>query len=76
MGPAAQLTGIGWFVGAAILAGVFGGRWVDELTGAEPLFTLAGVFLGLAVALVGAVRMLMQFLKNLETRGTRKAEKR
>lgn len=75
IGPAAQLTGIGWFIGAAVLIGVFSGRWIDGQTGSEPLFTLAGLLLGLAVALVGAGRMLMQFLRMLEARGGGKSEK-
>ncbi len=62
LGPAAYLTGIGWFFAACIIAGVLIGRWADSATGLEPLFTLTGIILGLAAALVGGIRMLMPFL--------------
>lgn len=65
VGPAAYLLGIGWFFATAIIVGVLLGRWVDSATGLEPIFTLAGIVLGLAVALVGGFRMLMQFLDGL-----------
>jgi Putative F0F1-ATPase subunit Ca2+/Mg2+ transporter len=60
--PTAQLLGIGWFFATAIVAGVVLGQWIDGLTNLEPLFTLLGVLLGLAVALVGGYRMLIPFL--------------
>lgn len=76
LGPAAHLTGIGWFVGTAILLGVLLGRWGDGQLGTEPVFTLIGVIVGLAVALVGGVQMLLQFLSLSETKGTDRSEKR
>lgn len=59
---AAYLTGIGWFFATCILLGVLIGLWVDSATGLEPVFTLAGIVVGLAVALVGGFRLLMNFL--------------
>lgn len=56
--PTAQLLGAGWFFATAIILGVAVGRWADGKTGLEPTFTLIGIFLGLAVALVGGIRML------------------
>lgn len=60
--PAAQLTGIGWFFGLSII--IFGGcgLWLDSRTGLDPVFTLAGFGLGLAVALVGGYQMLIPFI--------------
>lgn len=62
-GSAAYLLGIGWFFGVAILVGVVLGRWADSTTGLEPVFTVAGIVLGLLVALVGGFRMLMRFMQ-------------
>jgi F0F1-type ATP synthase assembly protein I len=65
VGPTAQLLGIGWFFATAIIVGVLLGRWVDSATGLEPTFTLVGILLGLAVALVGGFRMLQPFLQKM-----------
>jgi F0F1-type ATP synthase assembly protein I len=62
VGPATQLLGIGWYFATCVVLGVFVGRWADSATDLEPLFTLTGVLLGLAAALLGGFRMLMQFL--------------
>ncbi len=56
--PAASLLGAGWFFATAVILGVVLGRWADGKTGLEPIFTLIGIFLGLAVAFVGGFRML------------------
>jgi F0F1-type ATP synthase assembly protein I len=58
-----QLLGIGWFVAICIGGGAFGGLWIDRLAGTAPAFTLTGIALGIAVAIVGMVRMLMAVLK-------------
>lgn len=61
--PAAvQLLGIGWYVAACIVAGVLVGLGVDTLVDSEPLFTMLGLFLGLATAGYGGYRMIMDFL--------------
>ena len=55
-----RLTGIGWYVAVCIGGGALGGRWLDghfELS--LPLFTLLGLGLGIAVAMVGMMRMLL-----------------
>lgn len=63
VGPTASLLGAGWFFAACIILGVVLGRWADSATGLEPTFTLVGIFLGLAVAIVGGIRMLLPFLR-------------
>ena len=63
VGPATSLLGIGWFFATAIVVGVLLGRWADSATGLEPTFTLAGIVLGLAVAMAGGFRLLQQFLR-------------
>ena len=60
--PATQLLGAGWFFASAIIIGILLGRWADGKTGLEPMFTLVGIFLGLAVALVGGIRMLLPLI--------------
>ncbi len=67
--PVAHLTGIGWFFGLSII--IFGGLgwWLDGKTGLEPVFTLAGFGLGLAVALVGGYRMLIPFINRFGSEG-------
>jgi hypothetical protein len=63
--PTAYLLGAGWFFATALILGILIGRWADSATGLEPIFTLVGIFVGLAVALVGGIRMLMPFIGNL-----------
>lgn len=62
IGPAASLLGIGWYFATCIILGIVIGHWADTETGLEPLITLVGTFIGLAVALVGGIRMLMPVL--------------
>lgn len=59
---AAQFTGLGWWVAAAILLPTLGGAWLDGRLGASPLFLLTGLLLGLAAAFYGAHRMAAEFL--------------
>jgi hypothetical protein len=63
--PTTYLLGAGWFFATALIVGVVIGRWADGKTGLEPTFTLVGIFVGLAVALVGGIRMLMPFMRRL-----------
>ena len=69
---AVQFTGIGWYVGTSIVVPTLVGAWLDGKTGLSPLFLLAGLFLGLAVAFYGTYRMLMTFL--VEQRGSKHDE--
>ncbi len=67
LAPTAHLLGVGWYFAACIILGIWIGHVVDQKTGLEPVFTLAGIFLGLAVALVGGVQMLRPFMKRLNS---------
>ncbi|GIW15779.1 MAG: AtpZ/AtpI family protein [Dehalococcoidia bacterium] len=63
--PAASLLGAGWFFATAVILGVVVGRWADDRTGLEPTFTLVGIVVGLAVALIGGYRMLQPLMSRL-----------
>jgi ATP synthase protein I len=54
-----RVIGFGWFIALAILLGVMGGIWLDNKLGTRPLFIIIGLFLGLAIAIYGAVKMLL-----------------
>ena len=59
--PAAWLLGIGWYFATCVLIGVLAGRWLDGRFGSDkPLFTLAGIFIGLAAALYGGYTALTE----------------
>jgi hypothetical protein len=60
--PALRLIGIGWYFAICIVGGVVGGfllgKWLDLV----PLFTLLGLFLGLAAAFLGGYRLIVEVL--------------
>ena len=62
---ALRFIGIGWFVALSILVFTLGGRWVGQQVGGDTsvaVFTILGVLLGLAVAIVGIYRMMKPML--------------
>jgi ATP synthase protein I len=59
-----RIIGFGWFIALAILLGVMVGIWLDNKLGTRPLFIIIGLFLGLAVAIYGAVKMLLPLGNN------------
>ena len=61
-----RLLGIGWYVALCIGGGAALGLLLDARLDANPLFTLAGMFLGIGVAVIGMYRMLMAVLKTRE----------
>lgn len=63
---AVRLLGIGWYFAFCIVAGIIGGVLLDRWLGLPLVFTLLGLFLGLAAAFWGGYIML------LETLGLRK----
>ncbi len=67
--PAVRLLGIGWYFALCIALGIGGGVWLDSRLGISPLFTLLGLFIGLAAASYGGYRMLMEALAGDRDRG-------
>ena len=61
-----RLLGIGWYVALCIGGGAALGLLLDGRLGVRPLFTLAGIFLGIGVAVIGMYRMLMAVLRTRE----------
>ncbi len=60
---AAVALEFGFIVGGLMVAGLFGGRWMDERLQTSPAFLLAGLLLGLA----GSV-YLLYVIARLQTR--------
>lgn len=61
---ALRLTGVGFFIGACILLGTFGGLWLDGKLNTNPLFMMVGLFVGLAVAVYGVYQMIRPLMNN------------
>lgn len=59
---AAQFTGIGWYIAAAIVGPTLLGVWIDEKAGTEPLFLLVGLLFGVIVGFYGTYKMASSFL--------------
>ncbi len=53
-----RLIGVGWYIAICIVLGIVAGLWLDEKVGLKPLFTLVGLFIGLASAFWGVYRLL------------------
>ena len=74
MPAAAQVLGIGWFFAVSIIGGIVGGVLLDGWLETKPLFTILGLFLGLAVAFYGGFKALMRVMAETsgKTKGTDK----
>lgn len=59
-----RLVGMGWYVATCIVVGIVGGIWLDNQTNTLPLFTLLGLFLGLAAAFIGIYRMVQETVED------------
>ena len=62
MGTVLRLVGIGWYVAICIGGGAALGLWLDGKLDLNPVFTLLGLGLGIALAIIGMFRMLMTVL--------------
>jgi hypothetical protein len=68
IGPAARLLGIGSYVALCIVLGTLGGRWLDGQFDTGNLLTVVGLFLGLVVAIYGALVQLFEVLREIDRR--------
>ena len=59
---AAQFTGLGWYIAAAIVLPTLGGVWLDGRAGTSPLFLLGGLLFGVVLAFYGVYRMASGYL--------------
>jgi ATP synthase protein I len=67
MGPAIRFLGIGFYIVACILGGVWLGLWLDGKFNTAPILLLIGLLLGLIAAFGGVFRMLVPFMKDNQT---------
>jgi len=63
-GAALRFIGVGWFIAISILLGVFGGLWLDNKFGTEPILVIVGLVLGVVVAFYGVYQMLLPLMQN------------
>ena len=61
---ALRLTGIGFYIAACILTGIFSGLWLDNKVGTGPLFMIGGLLAGLVVAFFGVYRMIRPLMND------------
>ena len=59
---ALRLTGLGWYIAACVLIGIFAGIGLDKLLGTQVLFTLLGIILGSIAAFWGVYKMVLPIL--------------
>ena len=72
MPPSGRLVGIGFYIGLCIALGTIGGKELDEALDTGRLFTLLGLGFGLALALIGGTRQLMDVLAEINRRQSRR----
>jgi len=66
---AMRLIGVGFFISTSIIGGVVVGLWLDGKFNTEPLLVLAGLLLGLIVAIFGVYEMLLPLLQKRRENG-------
>jgi F0F1-type ATP synthase assembly protein I len=57
------VTGLGFSAVGSLLVGVLGGLFLDRALHTAPLFLVIGILLGLAAALFGVYRLVMEELR-------------
>lgn len=57
----ALMSGILSQLVGSILIGIFTGRWLDKVTGVEPLFLILGLLLGLAAGVYSMLKLIRHF---------------
>ena len=64
LAAALRLTGIGFFIAACIIIGIFSGLWLDNKLHTGPLFMIGGLLLGLVAAIIGVYRMIQPLMND------------
>ncbi len=64
LAAALRLTGIGFFIAACIIIGIFSGLWLDNKLDTGPLFMIGGLLLGLVAAFIGVYRMIQPLMND------------
>lgn len=57
-----RLVGVGFFIAGSIVIGITLGRWLDNRLNTKPILVIAGLILGIIVAIYGVYRMLLPLL--------------
>ncbi len=60
---ALRYIGLGWYVAICLVAGLVLGLWADSWLGTRPLFLLVGLFLGIAGAFLGLLRVVSRIVR-------------
>jgi ATP synthase protein I len=63
-GPAIRLIGIGFYIGACIVGGVFLGLWLDNQFNTKPILLLVFLIIGLIAAFWGVYQMLIPIMNS------------
>lgn len=66
LSPAIQLLGLGSYVAVCITGATVGGYFLDRALDTGRILTLSGLGLGLAAALYGGYRMLMDTIADIQ----------
>ena len=57
-----RLVGVGFFIAGSIVVGVVLGLWLDTRLNTKPVLIIAGLILGISVAVFGVYQMLLPLL--------------
>ncbi|MDO8530821.1 MAG: AtpZ/AtpI family protein [Dehalococcoidia bacterium] len=71
---ALRYIGLGWYVAICLVAGLVLGLWADDWLGTRPLFMLVGLFLGIAGAFLGLIRVISRVVKGDNSAGGKAKE--
>jgi len=69
--PVLRFMGIGFYIGACIVGGVFLGLWLDSLFHTTPILLLVFLILGLVAAFWGVYQMLIPIINSENKRQRR-----
>ena len=64
-----SMMGMGFYIAIVIVLGIWGGHWLDGKFNTGPLWLIIGLFLGIAVAVLGVFNMLKPFIESARKTG-------